>query len=71
MLISIETHITCDFPGRFGPPIPPHPLDPHMATELLLKGSVLSLTFAKQQMSIFFYPKYPAEEDQLSSEIAI
>ena len=30
MLISIETHITCDFPeGRgSGPPIPP--LDPHM-----------------------------------------
>ena len=30
MLISIETHITCDFPGEggSGPPIPP--LDPHM-----------------------------------------
>ena len=31
MLISIETHITCDFPGGgrgSGPPIPP--LDPHM-----------------------------------------
>ena len=27
MLISIETHITCDFPG--GPPQSP-PLDPHM-----------------------------------------
>ena len=23
MLISIETHITCDFPGGSGPPIPP------------------------------------------------
>ena len=22
MLISIETHITCDFPGRSGPPFP-------------------------------------------------
>ena len=22
VLISIETHITCDFPGGFGPPIP-------------------------------------------------
>ena len=22
MLISIETHITCDFPGESGPPIP-------------------------------------------------
>ena len=30
MLICIETHITCDFPGGGGPdPIPP--LDPHMA----------------------------------------
>ena len=28
MLISIETHITCDFPGGSGPPIPP--LDSHM-----------------------------------------
>ena len=28
MLISIEPHITCDFPGGSGPPIPP--LDPHM-----------------------------------------
>ena len=28
MLISIETHITCDFPGGSGAPIPP--LDPHM-----------------------------------------
>ena len=27
MLISIENHITCDFPGGSGPPIPP--LDPH------------------------------------------
>ena len=28
MLISIEPHITCDFPGGSGPPIPP--LDPHI-----------------------------------------
>ena len=27
MLISIEIHITCDFPRGSGPPIPP--LDPH------------------------------------------
>ena len=27
-VISIETHITCDFPGGGGPHIPP--LDPHM-----------------------------------------
>ena len=30
VLISIETHITCDFPGGLGYPIPP--LDPHMNT---------------------------------------
>ena len=30
MLISIETHITCDFPGKGGPePLSP-PLNPHM-----------------------------------------
>ena len=34
MLISIETNITCDFPGGSGPPIPP--LDPH------LEGSIVS-----------------------------
>ena len=28
MLIFIEAHITCDFPGGSRPPIPP--LDPHM-----------------------------------------
>ena len=32
MLISIETHITCDFPGGSGPPI--SPLDPHMLCKL-------------------------------------
>ena len=31
MLISIETHITCDFVGAGGPDqLPPPPLDPHM-----------------------------------------
>ena len=28
ILISIKTHITCEFPGGSGPPIPP--LDPHL-----------------------------------------
>ena len=28
MLFSIESHITCDFPGRVRAPIPP--LDPHL-----------------------------------------
>ena len=32
MLIFIETHITCDFQGRSGPPI--SPLDPHMQLEI-------------------------------------
>ena len=30
MLISIETHITCDFPGGGGSGSPIPPLDPHM-----------------------------------------
>ena len=29
LLISIEIHILCDFPGGSGPPIPP--LEPHMS----------------------------------------
>ena len=32
MLISIESHITCDFPGGSGPLSPP--LDPHMVSSL-------------------------------------
>ena len=28
-LFPIETHITCDFPGGSGPPVPP--LDPHLS----------------------------------------
>ena len=32
MLFSIETHITCDFPGGSRPPITP--LDPHMKLEI-------------------------------------
>ena len=32
MLIPIETHITCDFPGGSGPLSPP--LDPHLPTVL-------------------------------------
>ena len=32
MLISIETHITFDLPGGYGPPIPS--LDPHMQLDI-------------------------------------
>ena len=32
MLISIDIHLTCDFPGGYGPPIPP--LDPHMQIQI-------------------------------------
>ena len=31
-LFPIETHITCDFPGGSGPPVPP-PLDPHLSNQ--------------------------------------
>ena len=34
-LFPIETHITCDFPGGSGPPVPP--LDPHLASKLFLE----------------------------------
>ena len=33
-LFPIETHITCDFPGGSGPPVPtPPPLDPHLVSQ--------------------------------------
>ena len=32
VLISIETHITCDFPGGGGPDPLSAPLDPHMVS---------------------------------------
>ena len=31
-LFPIETHITCDFPGGSGPPVPP--FDPHLSYNL-------------------------------------
>ena len=36
-LFPIETHITCDFPGGSGPPVPP--LDPHLAAIYLASQS--------------------------------
>ena len=36
-LFPIETHITCDFPGGSGPPVPP--LDPHLAAIYLVSQS--------------------------------
>ena len=43
MLISIETQITCDFPGGSGGPDPHPPLDPHMfsCVFITLRGGVL------------------------------
>ena len=37
MLISIETHITCDLPGGPDQLPPPPPLDPHMELTLCYK----------------------------------
>ena len=39
MLISIETHITYNFPGGFRPPIPP--LDPHMVLVHVHPGNLV------------------------------
>ena len=38
-LFPIETHITCDFPGGSGHPVPP-PLDPHL--EMLSAETLLT-----------------------------
>ena len=38
-LFPIETHITCDFPGGSGPPVPP--LDPHLVW-ILIRSLILS-----------------------------
>ena len=37
-LFPIETHITSDFPGGSGPPVPP--LDPHLTTSLPLRRGI-------------------------------
>ena len=42
MLISIEIHITCDFPGGSGPSIPP--LDPHMQPEIDIPENTNKIT---------------------------
>ena len=41
-LFPIETHITCDFPGGSGPPVPP--LDPHLYNNNLSKLSSIKKT---------------------------
>ena len=43
MLISIEIHITCDFP-RGADSLPPSPLDPHMITMYLNIPSILIIS---------------------------
>ena len=46
-LFPIETHITCDFPGGSGPPVPP--LDPHLLlytqTQHKLKFSMIRFQY--------------------------
>ena len=44
MLVSIQTHITCDFPGGIRTPYPPPPLslDPHL--RLPFGGHVVGIT---------------------------
>ena len=54
MLISIETHITCDFPGGSGPPTPL--LDLHMRFHNLF------FLISKGNISCGF-PKDPSQED--------
>ena len=43
MLISIETYITCDFPGGGGG-VDPLPLDPHMRISGGMFDSILYVT---------------------------
>ena len=54
-VISIETHITCDFPGGGGGPHIP-PLDPHMRFHNLF------FLISKGNISCGF-PKDPSQED--------
>ena len=42
-LFPIETHMTCDFPGGSGPPVPP-PLDPHLYNNNLSNLSSIKKT---------------------------
>ena len=43
-LFPIETHITCDFPGGSGPPVPP--LDPHLVVQAWTSCRVQANTHA-------------------------
>ena len=45
MLLSIETHITCDFPGWGGGVWTPYPLDLHMLDDLRGRGGSSQLSF--------------------------
>ena len=47
-LFPIETHITCDFPGGSGPPVPP--LDPHL--NCIKKKMVNFTIFQKKRLDM-------------------
>ena len=59
MLISIETHITCDFSGGSGPPI--SPLDQHMRDGIFEQAgrNLASAQIVKDLVSLLFnLPKF-------------
>ena len=54
-LFPIETHITCDFPGGSGPPVPP--LDPHLPgqdTNGKVTNSQLDITNESQEVRTIY-----------------
>ena len=55
MLIFIETHITCDFPGEVRTPYAPHTLDPHMTnhrSKKISQKSRVKMLISKSHLSV-------------------
>ena len=67
-LFPIETHITCDFPGGSGPPVPP--LDLHLSNNYLGRTIISLCTgnwWKKYFNTLFFNKKSSAGETRTSS----
>ena len=61
-LFPIETHITCDFPGGSGPPVPP-PLDPH-----LYNNNLSNLSSIKKQLLLILKKSLLTEFEKKKKE---
>ena len=70
-LFPIETHITCDFPGGSGPPVPP--LDPHLYNNNLsnlssIKKNSFYLILKKSLLTEFEKKKKESKDSQKGND---